>query len=297
MLRARSRGDKVFDAANVLGMLVVIFITLYPFWFVAVGSFSGGFAYTRARGVFWWPVDPTLANYEVVFREPGIVSAFWMTVMRAAAGTITHLIVTSLFAYGFSKAHLMGRKFYATVGMITMFFSGGIIPGYLVRQALGLLDTFWVLILPAMINFWNVIIFRAFFAEIPDSISESAKLDGAGEYRIFAQLIVPLSTAVFAAIALFTGVWHWNDFMQPLIFTTSRRFETLPLLLMRTIRTREAASGLATRAAGLGVPQDEINPLTIQMATMVVAVAPILFLYPFLQRYFVKGVMLGSIKG
>ncbi len=297
MLKARSLGDKVFDSANTLGMLLLIFLTLYPFWFVLVGSLSGGFAYTRARGVFWWPVGVTLANYEVVFREPGIVNAFRMTVFRAAAGTVTHLIVTSLFAYAFSKKNLAGRKIYATIGLVTMFFSGGIIPAYLVRQYLGLLNTFWVLIIPAMINFWNVIIFRAFFAEIPESISESAKIDGAGEYRIFLQLIVPLSAAVFAAIALFTGVWHWNDFMQPLIFTTSRRFETLPLLLMRTIRTREAASGMATRAAGLGIAQDEINPLTIQMATMIVAVAPILLLYPFLQRYFVKGIMLGSIKG
>ena len=297
MLKSQSTADKIFDSFNVMAMLLLIFVTLYPFWFVLVGSVSGGFAYTRARGVYWWPVDVTLANYRVVFREPGIVSAFRMTVFRAAAGTVTHLIVTSLFAYAFSKKNLAGRKVYATIGLITMFFSGGVIPGYLVRQALGLLNTFWVLIIPAMINFWNVIIFRAFFSEIPDSISESAKIDGAGEYRIFLQLIVPLSTAVFAAIALFTGVWHWNDFFQPLIFTTSRRFETLPLLLLRTIRTREAASGMATRAAGLGIEQDQINPLTIQMATMIVAVAPILVLYPFLQRYFVKGIMLGSIKG
>ncbi|TVR61961.1 MAG: carbohydrate ABC transporter permease [Spirochaetaceae bacterium] len=297
MTKARSTGDKIFDSVNVVAMLILVFLTLYPFWFVLVGSLSSGVAYTRARGVYWWPVQVTLANFQVVFREPGILSAFWMTVYRAAAGTITHLIVTSLFAYAFSKRHLMGRSVYAMIGMITMFFSGGIIPGYLVRQYLGLLDTFWVLIIPAMINFWNVIIFRAFFAEIPDSIGESAKIDGAGEYRIFLQLIVPLSAAVFAAIALFTGVWHWNDFMQPLIFTTSSRFETLPLLLMRTIRTREAASGMATRAAGLGIAQDQINPLTIQMATMIVAVAPILLLYPFLQRYFVKGIMLGSIKG
>ena len=297
MLKARSTGDHIFDSLNVLGMLLLIFVTLYPFWFVLIGSFSGGQAYTRARGVFWWPVGATIANYTVVFREPGIVSAFRMTIYRTLVGTVTHLVVTSLFAYAFSKKNLVGRKVYATIGMVTMFFSGGVIPAYLVRQALGLLNTFWVLIIPAMINFWNVIIFRAFFAEIPDSISESAKIDGAGEYRIFVQLIVPLSAAVFAAIGLFTAVWHWNDFFQPLIFTTSKRFETLPLLLLRTIRTREAASGMATRAAGLGVPQDEINPLTIQMATMIVAVAPILLLYPFLQRYFVKGIMLGSIKG
>ncbi len=297
MLKARSTGDRIFDSLNVLGMILLIFLTLYPFWYVLVGSLSSGLAYTRARGVYWWPVEPTLANFEVVFREPGIASTFRMTVLRAAAGTITHLLVTSLFAYAFSKKNLVGRKFYATVGLITMFFSGGIIPSYLVRQALGLLNTFQVLIIPVMINFWNVIIFRAFFAEIPDSIGESAKIDGAGEYRIFAQLIVPLSAPVFAAIALFIGVWHWNDFFQPLVYTTSRSLETLPLLLMRTIRTGEAASAMATRAPGIGVPQEEINPMTIQLATMIVAVAPVLLLYPFLQRYFVKGIMLGSIKG
>ncbi len=294
---AKTKGEKTFDVVNVGIMCVIIFVTLYPFWFIVVGAFSEGLAYVRARGVFWWPVEATLQNFRVVFREPGMVNAFQVTIMRTAVGTATHLIVAGLFAYAFSKNYLVGRKLYATIGLITMFFAGGVIPSYLVRDWLGLLDTFTVFWLPAMINFFNVVIFRAFFATIPDAIPESAYIDGAGEYRVFFSLILPLSAPVFAAIALFVGVWHWNDFMQPLLFTTSRDLETVPLLLMRTIRSAEAASGMASRAAGIGIPQHTINPLTIQMATMVVAVAPIIFLYPFLQKHFVKGVLLGSIKG
>lgn len=294
---AKTRGEKTFDVINIGIMCVIIFITLYPFWFVIVGSFTEGLAYVRARGVFWWPAEVTLQNYRVVFREPGIANAFQVTIMRTAVGMVTHLLVTGLFAYAFSKTYLVGRKLYAIIGLITMFFAGGVIPSYLLRDWLGLLDTFTVFWLPAMVNFFNVVIFRAFFATIPEAIPESAYIDGAGDYRIFFKLILPLSAPVFAAIALFVGVWHWNDFMQPLLFTSSRDLETVPLLLIRTIRSAEAASGMASRAAGIGVPEHTINPLTIQMATMVVAVAPIVFLYPFLQKHFVKGVLLGSIKG
>lgn len=278
-------------------MLGVIFVTLYPFWSAVAGSFSEGQAYIRNRGVTFWPVSFTIANYEVVFREPGILEAFRMTILRTLIGTATHLAVASMFAYGLSKAYIVGRKFYGTLGLITMFFSGGLIPSYLMRDWLGLIDTFPVFILPHMINFWNVIIFHAFFREIPSSISESAKIDGAGEFQIFVRLILPLSGAVFAAIALFQGVWNWNDFMVPLAFTQSRELETIPLLLMRVIRTREAAAGLAARAALVTTQHARIHPVTIQLATMVVAAAPIAAVYPFLQRYFVKGIMLGSIKG
>jgi len=212
-------------------------------------------------------------------------------------GTILHLFVTSLFAYAFSKKYLVGRSVYATLGFITMFFSGGLIPAYLLRQYLRLLDTFWVFVIPALINFWNVIIFKAFFEEIPDSISESAKIDGAGEYRIFFQLIVPLSLPVFAVIALFVGVYHWNDFWVPMVFTRSEEFETIQLFLMRVIRTREAASALQAQAAGIGIARGVVNPLTIQMATMIVTTVPIILVYPFLQKYFVKGILIGSVKG
>lgn len=293
----KSKTDLVFNIFNILLMLIIIFITLYPFWFAIVGSLNEGLDYMRRRGVTFWPSAFTLNNYRVVFMEEGILDAFEITIYRTIAGTITHLLITSMFAYAFSKKFLMGRNFYAVVGFITMFFSGGLIPAYLLRQYLGLLDTFWVFIIPAMINFWNVIIFRSFFQEIPDSISESAKIDGAGEYRIFFRLIVPLSLPVFAVIALFVGVYHWNDFWVPMVFTRSPRFETIQLFLMSVIRTREAASALQAQAAGIGIPRGTVNPLTIQMATMIVTTVPIMLVYPFLQKYFVKGIMIGSVKG
>jgi len=293
----KSRTDLVFNFFNILLMLVIVFVTLYPFWFATVGSFNEGLDYMRRRGVSFWPSAFTFDNYRVVFMEHGILNSFEITIYRTIVGTITHLIVTSLFAYAFSKKYLVGRNFYAVIGLVTMFFSGGLIPAFLLRQYLGLLDTFWVFIIPAMINFWNVIIFRAFFQEIPDSISESAKIDGAGEYRIFFNLIVPLSLPVFAVIALFVGVFHWNDFWVPMVFTRSERYETIQLFLMSIIRTREAASALQAQAAGIGIARGAVNPLTIQMATMIVTTVPIMIVYPFLQKYFVKGIMIGSVKG
>ena len=293
----KSKFDKPFDVFNIFIMLGIIFITLYPFWFAIVGSFNEGLDYMRARGYSFWPGRFTLNNYMVVFRERGILDAFRVTIARTVAATIVHLAVTSMFAYAFSKKNLVFRNFYATIGLITMFFSGGLIPAYLLRQWLGLIDSFWVYVIPAAINFWNVIIFRAFFQEIPDSIGESAKIDGAGEFRILIRLIIPLSLPVFAAIALFVGVFHWNDFFQAMVFTTSRRLQPIQLFLMRIIRSREAASALQSQAQGIGIARGTVNPLTIQMAMMVVTTAPIIMLYPFLQRYFVKGIMIGSIKG
>jgi putative aldouronate transport system permease protein len=288
--------DSIFDVANVMLMIGIIFVTLFPFWYALVGSFNHGADYMRG-GVMLWPRQFTLANYRVVLRERQIVDAYQVTIARTALGTLAHIVFTGVFAYGFSRPYLKGRKVYATIGIITMFFSGGLIPIYLLYRSLGLLNNFLVFILPGMFNFWNVLIFQTFFREIPISINESAKMDGANEYTIFFRLIIPVSKPVFAAIALFVAVWHWNTFFDAMVFTTSRSLQPLQLYLMRIIRTREAAANIASRAAEMMETQFEVNSTTIQLATIVVTALPIIALYPFLQKYFVKGLLIGSIKG
>jgi putative aldouronate transport system permease protein len=298
-LGGRPLGDSLFRILNTTGMLLLVFITLFPFWYSLVGSLNQGLDYMRG-GVAFWPRKPTLANYAVVLRSPVILSAYRATVLRTIVGTFVHLLVTSLFAYAFSRRYLMGKRFYATAGVITMFFSGGLIPTYLLYKTLGLLDNFLVYIVPAAFNFWNVIIFGSFFRTIPEEIHESAKLDGAHEYRIWFRLVLPLSKPVLAALALFTGVWHWNDFFISLVFTTRRELEVIQLFLLKIVQTREMASQMAANF-GVGsqtrAQSEATNTRTIQLATMVVTSAPILVLYPLLQKYFVKGVLIGSIKG
>ena len=292
------KDDRLFRTLNGLGMALLIFVTLFPFWYSTVGSFSEGLDFTRGNSVFW-PNKPTLANYRIVFRNSEILQSYRVTIARTIVGTISHLVITSLFAYAFSRRGLAGKKIYATMGVITMFFYGGLIPTYLLFKTLSILNTFWVFILPALFNFWNVIIFSSFFREIPISINESAKMDGANEYTIYARLIIPLSTAVFAALGLFTAVYHWNDFFISLVFTTRRELQVMQVYLLKVIQTREAASAMA---GGSVTPQEAgdaraSNTRTIQMASMLIAAAPILALYPFLQKYFMKGVLIGSIKG
>lgn len=287
-----------FRMLNGTGMVLLVFVTLFPFWYSIVGSFNEGLDFMRGNAVFW-PNKPTLANYRIVFRNSEILSSYKVTVGRTVVGTLSHLVVTSLFAYAFSRRNLVGKKVYGAMGIVTMFFYGGLIPTYLLFKTLSILNTFWVYILPALFNFWNVIIFSAFFREIPESINESARIDGASEYLIFGRLIVPLSTAVFAALGLFTAVYHWNDFFISLVFTTRRELQVMQVYLLKVIQTREAASQMAGGAVTAAQAGDAraSNTRTIQMATMLIAAAPILVLYPFLQKYFVKGVMIGSIKG
>lgn len=298
MAVAGLKNDRTFRILNSIGMVLLVFITLFPFWYSIVGSFNEGLDFSRG-GVVFWPRTPTLANYRIVFRNSEILSSYRVTIARTIIGTISHLVVTSMFAYAFSRRKLVGKKIYASMGIVTMFFYGGLIPTYMLFKVLTILNTFWVYILPALFNFWNVIIFAAFFREIPESINESARIDGANEYTIYARLIIPLSTPVFAALALFTAVYHWNDFFISLVFTTKKELQVMQVYLLRVIQTRSMASQMAAGAVTAQQAGDAqaTNTRTIQMATMLVATAPILALYPFLQRYFVKGVMIGSIKG
>lgn len=297
VVKTRSTGDKIFDVINILIMIAIMIITVYPFWYAVVGSLNSGLDYLRG-GVNLWPRSFTLANYTAVFQSGEVLAAYRTSVLRTLVGTITYLIVVSMFAYAFSKKYLVGRNIYAGMGLVSLFFEGGIIPMYFVLKTLGILNTFWVYILPGMFHFFGVIIFTSFFREIPVSINESAKIDGAHEYTIFSRLIVPLSKPVYAAMALFTAVWHWNDYRMSLIFTSDDSLEVIQLFLLRVVNSFAQASNMAGGQAAMstGIREDTTVAITVQLATMVMTAAPILIIYPFLQKYFVKGVLIGSVK-
>jgi len=294
--RAMKISERVFVVVNSFIMVFVMFICLFPYWFSVVGSFNDGIDYMRT-GVIFWPRVFTLENYQIVFQDPQLIQSLRITVLRTIVGTVLHIFITSMFAYAYSRRQLIFRKFYVWVGLITMYFGGGMIPYYILLKNLGLLNNFLVYVIPTLFSFWNVIIFQAFFREIPESMIESAKIDGAGDFFIFIRLILPVSLPCLAAISLFTAVGHWNAFMDSQMFTTSADLMTLQVYLSKLILSANAAAQLQGMATALASERRGINVRTIQMAAMVVTSLPILFLYPFLQRYFVKGLTIGSIKG
>lgn len=296
MLRQIKR-CKPFDVINRILMILMIFIMLFPFWYSVVGSFNDGSDYIRG-GVYFWPRDFTLSNYKAVFRDPTILNSFLVTVCKAILGSVSSLLITSLAAYAISRKQLKGKKFYVPYLMIPMYFGGGLIPFFILVQNLGLYNNFLVYILPGLFSIWNMIIIRSFFVELPTGLIESAKIDGAGEYRIFFQIVLPLSKAVLAAIMLFSLVEHWNSYFDSMMYTSSESLQTIQLFLKKVITDPGAASGLASQAMQQ-IPESarQTTPQTIKLAAMVVTALPIICVYPFLQKHFAKGIMIGSMKG
>ncbi len=289
-----SRGERTFEISNVIFMLVVCFVTLYPIWYTVVLSFNDG-GNALKGGIFWWPRVFTTDNYKAVFRNSGIVSAYSITILRTFVGTVINVFFTAMVAYAFAKEHLFARKIYFTMGTITMFFGGGLIPFFLLLKDLHLLDTFWVYIIPTMFNFFNLLIFMAFFREIPASLEESAMMDGANDFVVFIRIILPLSKPVLATIALFTGVWHWNDYFFGVVYINKSSLQPIQTYLYKIVA--EAGSSRMAISNPVGVSKSNVTSNSIKYATMVVTTLPIVLVYPFLQKYFVKGVMLGAVKG
>jgi putative aldouronate transport system permease protein len=297
MKKKRKPGDIVFDCVNILLMLLVIAVTFYPFWYAVVGSFNEGQDYMRG-GVYFWPRAWTLKNFKAALINSQIFNAFKVTLARTALATIGHIFVTSLFSYALTRKKLKLKGLYKTLGLITLFFSGGLIPYYLLINWTGLYNTFWVYIFPGLFSFYHAIIFMSFYKQIPEMLIESASIDGAREYGIYIKIILPLSKPVLATISLFVAVANWNSFFDSMMFTSSVSLQTVQLYLMKIIKFQNASSVLANQIqSSMGAEYKKTTSVSIQMATMVVATAPIIVLYPFAQKFFIKGMMIGSIKG
>jgi putative aldouronate transport system permease protein len=289
----RKSGELIFDWGNVLVMLFICFITIYPIWYVLVNSFNDGTDAMRG-GIYWYPRMFSLDSYSAVFQSGGLMLAMGITIAKTVLGTVLHVLFTAMVAYAFSRKELIGRKLYMFIGTVTLFFGGGLIPYFLLMRDLHLLDTFLVYIIPAMFSFFDLIIFLAFFREIPEGMEEAAKIDGANDLKIFYRIVLPVSMPVLATIAMFHGVYQWNDYFTAVIFTNNTDLQPIQTFLYRIV----ALSG-SNQIASV-VPDNIIRKVTsqsVKLATMVVTTAPIVIVYPFLQKYFVKGFMIGSIKG
>jgi putative aldouronate transport system permease protein len=290
----RTTSEYIFDNVNILIMLFICAITVYPIWYVVVNSLNDGVDAMRG-GIYWWPREFTLANYKAVFETPGIVTSFGVTIAKTVIGTITHVFFTAMVAYAISRRDLYGRNFYMLVGIITMFFSGGLIPYFLLIRDLGLFDNFLVYIIPTLFNFFHLIIFVSFFRELPSSLEEAAKIDGANDFMIFIKVIIPLSMPVIATIALFQGVYQWNDYFAGVIFVNNPDLQPIQTYLYKVV-AESSSNQMMTNAAGT-IATKTVTSQSIKLATMVVTTLPIMLVYPFLQKYFVKGMLIGSVKG
>lgn len=291
-LKRKTYGEQTFDFINSLLMLLVCFATLYPIWYVLVNSFNEGTDAMRG-GIYWWPRIFSFGNYEAVFDNSGIMTAMFVTVAKTLIGTVTHVLFTAMVAYALSKKDLIGGRIYLVIGTITLFFSGGLIPSFLLIRDLGLFDTFGVYIIPALFSFFNLIIFMTFFREIPDSLEEAARIDGAHDFTIFIRVVLPVSMPVLATIALFQGVSQWNDYFAGMIYINNPDLQPIQTYLYRII----AQSSSNQMAADAGIVNKTVTSQSIKLATMVITTMPIVVVYPFLQKYFVQGMMIGSVKG
>jgi putative aldouronate transport system permease protein len=282
--------NRVFNVFNIIFMSLFALVIIFPIWDIVVASFSSPDSLSKP-GIRVWPEEFSLESYKLVFQDDTIWNAFLISILKTVVGVITHVMFTAMVAYGMSKKDLFGRNIYTALGIGTMFFSGGMIPTYLLMKELGLLDSFWVYILPSLFSYYDMIILMNFFREIPDSLEESAKIDGAGVWTIFLKIILPLSTPVLATIALFNGVYQWNDYMTAKLYISNEALYPIQMKLYEIIVQTQAQT--MQTATSVVIPTSSES---IQLATIVIATVPIVLVYPFLQKYFIKGMMIGAVK-
>jgi len=287
----KSVGEIIFDVLNYCIMILLIIATLYPFWYVLIASLSNPTAVAQRGGLMLWVEGFTLEAYKMVAQNPNIWIGYQNTAIYVVGGTAVNLFMTTLGAYGLSRRNLYGKGVIMKLIVFTMFFSGGLIPTFLLVRSLGMVDTRWAMIIPGAISTYNMIIMRTAFQGIPVSLEESARIDGANDFTIMWRIIVPLSLPVMAVMTLFYAVGHWNSFFNALVYL--RRRELFPLqLILREILITQSLYEMMTNVVTDREPIGE----TIKYATIIVSTVPILCLYPFLQKYFVKGVLIGSLK-
>jgi len=293
----RSIGDRVFDFCNVCFFVLMCLIMIFPFWNVFTTSIVDVGEFYR-RPFILWPEEPTLNAYRLIFSSDRTLRGFAISVFITVVGTLYGLMVNAAAAYAMSKKYVPGRKFILLFITFTMFFSGGLVPYYLLIRDLKLMNTIWVLIVPGGISVWNFTVMKSFFNEIPESLEESAKLDGANDITILFRIVLPLSLPLLATFALFGAVGIWNSWFDAMIFIQNRKLHPLTLVLRELIFSSTLPPEMAAQfESAKGTTTSQIFDEAIKTATVVVATVPILCIYPWLQKYFVKGVMIGSIKG
>lgn len=289
----KTLGERLFDYVNILFLVSLSIITLYPLLYILFASVSDPTYVAQNRGIMLAPKDFTLEAYTLVFKNPMIVTSYLNTLFYVVIGTTLNIFLTSLGAYALSRKNVMWANLIMFMIVFTMFFEGGLIPSYLLVSELNMIDTRWALIFPTAVSAFNLIIMRTAFQGIPASLEESARIDGANDFTILFKIILPLSLPVVSVMILFYGVYHWNSWFPAMIFLQDRELFPVQLILREILIANDTSSMTSGVGTVDAIPIGE----TVKYATIVVATLPILCLYPFLQKYFVKGVMIGGIKG
>lgn len=289
----QSTGDMIFSGLVNIILIIIGIITLFPFLDVVFNSLmSSKELVESAKSLLAIPKHPTLENYKYVLNGQRIFSAYGITIFRTVVGTFSNMVITVLTAYPLSKKFLPGRSAFMQIFFFTMIFSGGMIPTYLVVKTFGLVDSIWALIIPSLLNVYNMIIMRTFFEGIPEEMEDAARIDGCSEWGTLLKIVLPVSKPALASISLFYAVWHWNSFFDVVLYITKRELWPLQTLLREVVLTMSMAE-LNASMADLATPPSS----SVIAATVMVSTVPILVVYPFLQKYFVKGVMIGAVKG
>ena len=293
-LRKRS----IFPYINAAGMILLMFITLYPVVNTVAISFNDGTDALRG-GIGLWPRVFSLRSYKTIFQDEIIYNAFFITISRTFIQTVLNVVLTSMLSFALSRREYVLRKFITTALVITMYVNAGLIPNYLlIQRTLGLSKTFWVYIIPTLFSCFNMIVMRTYIIGLPDALVESARIDGAGDFYLFWRIIFPLTLPVVATIALFVAVGAWNSWFDTHLYNAGKvRLHTLQYLLKMKLATTTNSANAAMTTADAAANTTLTTPVTIRAAITVVSAAPIMAIYPFLQRYFVVGLSVGSIKG
>lgn len=290
----QSPADKVLMAAVWILLIVVLILLVVPILFILASSFSSPSAVSAGK-VLLWPVDFSLVGYQIIFQSPNIIRAFVNSVEYTVVGTIVSVTLTLFAGYPLARRDLKIRKYVMFLFTVTMFFSGGMIPTYLVVSKLGLIDSFWAMILPSAMGVWNVILIKTYIqSSIPNELFESAQIDGCSDWKYFLHMVVPLSKPIIAVMVLLYAVGKWNDFFSGLLYLNDTNKQPLQLLLRNVLVTND--SGSLSMSLAQQMNRQEVKT-QLQYSLIIVSSLPVMILYPFIQKYFVQGIMVGSIKG
>ena len=288
-----SRGSIAFDCFNTALMLLIMIVMAAPLWYIFCVSISKG-SLVSARDFILFPRGFTLYSYELVLGNKDILTGYKNTLMYTALGTFINLVMTTLCAYPLSRTEMPLKNLFMRLMVFTMFFTGGIVPAYLNIKSLGMLDTIWAIILPGAVSTYNMIVMRSFFVNIPESLHESAYLDGANEWQVLLRIVLPLSLPVMSTMLLFYAVGHWNSYFNAMLYLNSRKLYPVQLFL----RSYVVEGVMGDFAADMNDGAEFLaTDNSLKFAIIVVTILPIICVYPFIQKYFVKGVMIGSVKG
>lgn len=292
-----SASERIFDVFLYIFMIAVLIATLFPFLNALAMAFNESSDSIKG-GIGIWPRKFTLRNFQTLGRYPGLRQGMFISVLRTLVGTLASMVCTSMLAYALSRRDFVLRRFATLLFLLTMYIDCGLIPHFMVIRLFGLNNSFWVYIIPGLINAYNLIIMRSFIDQLPYSLQESAFLDGANDFVIFARVVMPLCTPVIATVALFCAVGQWNSWFDTFLYApfneaiTTMQYELMKVLQSASAQTNAAHLGQAGRQATAG----NVSPLSVRMTITVVSIAPIICVYPFVQRYFVTGITLGAVK-